>query len=80
MPWEPYDVQPGDPHFDGAEAFEAYLNRATGVRDELLKCPVTGLWPGQQTPYDLPDFLRVNPSDSPQGSFPWQAPPSPAKS
>jgi hypothetical protein len=25
---------------------------------ELQKDPVTGLWPGQQHPLDIPDFLR----------------------
>ena len=28
------------------------------VRPELQKDPVTGLWPGQQHPLDIPDFLR----------------------
>jgi hypothetical protein len=27
-------------------------------RPDLAKDPVTGLWPGQRTPEDLPDFLR----------------------
>lgn len=30
----------------------------TATRPELTKDPVTGLWPGQATPEDLPDFLR----------------------
>jgi hypothetical protein len=28
------------------------------LRPDLAKDPVTGLWPGQRTPEDLPDFLR----------------------
>jgi hypothetical protein len=28
------------------------------ARAELQKDPVTGLWPGQRHPLDVPDFLR----------------------
>lgn len=32
---------------------------ATPSRPELTKDPVTGLWPGQAHPMDIPDFLKA---------------------
>lgn len=46
LPWETRKVKP------------LALPWNAPTRPELVKDPVTGLWPGQQIKDDIPDFLK----------------------
>jgi hypothetical protein len=60
MPWETHPavffgiVEPQDPLI-GLKPIELKFFPA---RPELRKSPLTGLYPGQNHPLDIPDFLR----------------------
>lgn len=47
-PWEQPDYR---------DAQRAARNALEATRSQLIKDPVTGLWPGQKHPEDIPDFL-----------------------
>ena len=43
-------------------------------RPELIKDPMTGLYPGQRDPLDIPDFLKRTHGDAQKRKvIPWDA-------